>query len=1142
MSARRDLTEYIEIWSRFRRSVNLEQDHAADAVNGDYVVTANTRQALDRVSEGLAHDSPSRAWTVTGPYGAGKTAFAVFLTRLLCGSEEQGCRARQQLSQADAQLTEQVCETGVWRAVRGGMLPVLLTARRAPASVCLLQALLAATGNLPCAKARRIRKELSALLEPAARGRTADSRKLLEAVKAVAVVAIEHGHWGVLLLVDELGKLLEFAARDPKQGDVFVLQELAEHASRSGDTPLLMVGFLHQSFGDYGQHLDVVTRREWEKIAGRFSDVPFLEPPDQVVRMIASAIKRAGRPLPKALLRRVRHVAKEAAGTLCPPAMKPKEFEDAAIRAYPLHPVTLMALPYLFKRFAQNERSLFAYLSAQEPFGFQDFLRRHNANSGAPPFVRLTDLFDYFTANFGIGLYRHPHARRWLEAVDILDRKSDLTEFHAGVVKATGILNALGEFSHLNAHEEVISLSLVDRREPTSTLREALAGLREQSVLTYRAFNNTFRVWEGSDVDIEERISQGDRRISGDLSLSESIQRYLPPRPLVARRHSFETGLPRFVEIAYVGDPEELTLEWRASPRGHAHVAVCLASSGAQLERFIEAAKGAVADRTDLLIAIPQEIGEVRAAVRELGALRWAWDNTPELRDDRVARREISLRISEAEHLLVRDLDGLLDPRPQPRGSVCLWFLGGRKQRAETPVAVSHLLSTVCDRLFSKAPRIRNELIARRSLSSAAAAARRSLIERMLTNAHQPLLGIEGYPPERSMYESVLNATGLHREDEAGEWGFHAPDPKGPHNLEPCWAFLCDRILTTHMEPVPVEEISAALARPPFGMPDGLHPVVLCAFLMVHRIETTLYREQTFIPEVAIADFEVLMRRPELYAVAGGRVSGVRAAVVERLAKGLEVEPATVPVVRDLFRRVKALPEFAWQTRRLPEHTLALREAFSGARSPERFLFVDLPQALGMQPFSETDASSKAIGAFFEHLNENLQQWINAAPSTIRWARDELLDACGLAPSEKGWQQLRRDAARLAPAVTEPQLRTFLGRVTEASADGVGLESVLALVANRPPHSWRDQDREAFPEAAGVLGRSFRGSLSALQSAQRGTADDDGLTAAQRRKATALSGAIEQFLRADGRAPSARVMRAALLILAEKMGDKRDDG
>ena len=91
------------------------------------------------------------------------------------------------------------------------------------------------------------------------------------------------------------------------------------------------------------------------------------------------------------------------------------------------------------------------------------------------------------------------------------------------------------------------------------------------------------------------------------------------------------------------------------------------------------------------MIAVPQQIGELRGVITELAALRWVWENTPELRDDRVARREVSLRITEAEQLLLRDLAGLTDPRPEPIGSGCLWFYTGLRQKVSSLADVSQL-------------------------------------------------------------------------------------------------------------------------------------------------------------------------------------------------------------------------------------------------------------------------------------------------------------------------------------------------------------------------------------------------------------------------------------------------------------------
>ncbi|MHB8993706.1 MAG: hypothetical protein ACYC63_00480 [Armatimonadota bacterium] len=1128
------LDQYVAIGRGFLRSVNLEQDFAGGGLNGSYVVTANARQALSRIAEGLTPASPSRAFTVTGPYGVGKSAFAVFLTRLLCLQTPAGHDARQKLQQVDPGLTESLRHSGVWSSPGGGLLAVPVTARRAPAAQCLLRGLFQAAKELPGAPAARLRRKIRAQFEASRNGST-DTRELVEAARELASVASAAGRTGLLIMLDELGKLFEYAARDPRRGDLYILQELAEWASRSTEQPVLVLGFLHQGFEEYAQHLDAVTRREWEKIGGRFLDMPFLEPADQVVRMIAAAMGSANRRLPRKLAEQVRAVARVCAPAVTPPGMTPAEFERVAAAAYPLHPLALVSLPYLFRRFAQNERSLFAYLSSQEPFGLQDFLCSHTVAEESPALVRLPDLFDYFTANFGGGLYRHPHAKRWLETVDILDRRQDLGSLHGRTLKAVGMLNALGHFSHLQASRQVVALALADQPEPSPDLEAVLAELREKSILTYRAFNETFRVWEGSDVDVEGRIAQGQIRTRDSLELAASIRQYLPPRPLVARRHSFERGSLRFVAVAYLDNPEDLTDSWQAASTADAHVAVCLGATVPQLERFISAAQRIGASRPDLLVAVPQEVRELHAAVRELAALRWAWDNTPALRDDRVARREVSLRISEAEQVLLRDLDGLLDPRPEPRGSECLWFWKGERRQMRNLTDVSRLVSDVCDELFSQAPAIRNELIARRSLSGAATAARRNLIERMLTKAAEPLLGLQGYPPERSMYDSVLASTGLHRQSPDGAWLF-APPLSQEYGLGAVWEYLRRRILEQALQPVPLDALFAELAAPPFGVPEGLHPVLLCAFLLVYSDEATLYRQETFLPEIGIADFEVLMRRPELFGLAGGAVSGTRAAVVQRLARGLQVRAATVPVVKVLFRTVRSLPEFAWHTQQLPPAVLALREAFADARSPEQLLFSDLPAALGLPPFDSTSTDHAHVAEFFTCLNESLRQWTAAAPAMVAAARDALLAAAGLPEGEAGWSELRAMGDRLRPWVREPRLEAVLTRLHETADDPEGIEMTLGLVAQRPPRNWTDDDARRFPDAAAMVGTLLKTAAATVQAAEPVAAEQ--LPPAERRRAQALSRQLTSLLDERGGGLPQRVIRAALRMAAEQIRDQ----
>jgi hypothetical protein len=76
------LTELISVAPRYARSVNLERDGFSDAAIAGYVVTATAEEFLRRVGRALAGAGGHRAWTLTGPYGAGKSSFALFLANL----------------------------------------------------------------------------------------------------------------------------------------------------------------------------------------------------------------------------------------------------------------------------------------------------------------------------------------------------------------------------------------------------------------------------------------------------------------------------------------------------------------------------------------------------------------------------------------------------------------------------------------------------------------------------------------------------------------------------------------------------------------------------------------------------------------------------------------------------------------------------------------------------------------------------------------------------------------------------------------------------------------------------------------------------------------------------------------------------
>src|SRR5262249_9025912 len=158
--------------------------------------------------------------------------------------------------------------------------------------------------------------------------------------------------------------------------DVFVLQELAEAATRS-KRPFLFVTILHQALDRYAEHMTAGRRAEWSKVQGRFEDVAFEERTEQILRLLSHAVRHEGGDSDlRALRKQAKAYAQEAVGLgLRCGSMLPDEMQECFASCYPLHPLTAFILGPLFRQLAQNERSLFAFLASSEPFGFQEYLR-----------------------------------------------------------------------------------------------------------------------------------------------------------------------------------------------------------------------------------------------------------------------------------------------------------------------------------------------------------------------------------------------------------------------------------------------------------------------------------------------------------------------------------------------------------------------------------------------------------------------------------------------------------------------------------------------------------------------------------------------------------------------------------------------
>ena len=68
---------------------------------------------------------------------------------------------------------------------------------------------------------------------------------------------------GITITIDELGKHVEYAGSNQRDGDIYILQELAEHYVKESKIPVFFNVMLHQAIEFYAKDLDKETKNEW---------------------------------------------------------------------------------------------------------------------------------------------------------------------------------------------------------------------------------------------------------------------------------------------------------------------------------------------------------------------------------------------------------------------------------------------------------------------------------------------------------------------------------------------------------------------------------------------------------------------------------------------------------------------------------------------------------------------------------------------------------------------------------------------------------------------------------------------------------------------------------------------------------------
>lgn len=775
---------------------------------------------------------------------------------------------------------------------------------------------------------------------------------------------------GFILMIDEFGKFLEYASANGAEKELYFLQQIAELINNS-EYEAAFITTLHQDFSAYAVELNSTQRNEWIKVKGRFKELTFNEPVEQLLLL---ASKRIEAEPPTTTVEQISSLI-EIIGQAKAFSLKDYFDEKIARKIYPLDLLSGSILALSLQQYGQNERSLFTFLNTDSFYGLGDFdAERQN-------FYAVANVYDYLNYNLYsfLNSKANIHYGKWAEIKNALERvEGEIKEedhiLYQTLIKTIGLLNI---FSHGSARLDATFLvGYIELTSKLSGVAFAIDHLQRLNLLSYNRYSHRYFYSETTIVNIDDAIHEASLEISRSNNIVSFLNGYLPIAPISAKRAYYEKGTPRVFEYKITDIPY-------SASKPNAQVDGFINLIFNEQIKEIDIIKSSKDNEEAVLYAHFLRVEDIQHAIEEVEKAEIAKAKYP---NDKIIQRELSSIIDIQKNLLNYFLyEGFYD------WNSVNWYYKGEKVLFKNSKHFNSFLSEITDQVYPLTPIFISELVNKTKLSGAISSARKSLIDAILNHENEEGLGIDGFPPQKSIYLSLLLQTGIHQKMENG-WGLQEiTDPTQDGNkFMPLFRASNDFVTSTKGAKRSIADLYDILEQSPYKLKKGFLDFWIPIYLIMKSDDFAMYGQNGFIPDVDSEVLELLVKNPGAYTVKAYDTEGIKVRLFNKYRDLLALtetkqtsNDAFIKTIIPFFKFYKELKPFVKQTKKLTKKTRDIRKALTDATDPEKLFFEDLPNALNYD-LVQLNKTPELLIDFSNELQSSIRE--------LRGAYDDLLN------------------------------------------------------------------------------------------------------------------------------------------------------
>ena len=797
-----------------------------------------------------------------------------------------------------------------------------------------------------------------------------------EVVKALK----QKGYTGIYVVYDEFSKYLENHISDATRSDTKMLQDFAEKCGRSGSFQLHLMLISHKEITSYIDRASKSMVDGWRGVSERFRHVYLNNNFTQTYEIIAAAIEKDTGEWQQFVAEHLAEI--EAVKTRYSNHPIFSDLTEDGIRkivydCYPLHPVSTFILPRLSEQVAQNERTLFTFISANGDGTLSHFLKGHSDRE----FVLATPdlIYDYFEPLLKQELYSGNLHKYYVLTSAIL-RKIEAYSLEAKIVKTLALTYILEHFEKLQPTLE--ELTGIYASYGADAVNDAVKRLVEDKFVVYlKRSNNYLRLKESSGVDVHAEIANMVEMRAAKLDIKTVLNDSNFDHYLYPAAYNDEKNMTRYFDFRFVDSSEVRNdTNWNLKREGISADGVVFAvipDSSTKLSALKSSLISTSKDCRDCMFVIPKKYSDIRSIVAEYDAVSALMQKAS---DDPVLFEDYEIVYEDMRDILRTFISSYT--RPEKKCSEYI-YAGKERKNINRKSDFSNQLSCICRDIYNMTPIINNEVINKQEITTTTRNSRYKVIAALLRSELESDLGLSGTGQEVSIMRSTVLNTGILNQSDPGNIHLNLkPEDDGIAGM---LHVIEDFVKGARKsENTSFAELYSTLMGPArhIGIRKGLIPIFLAVVLHEYKREIVISDRNSQVP-INADTLELINADPGMFTIAfidWGQNKEAYISSLEKLfgqyAADDRNESSYERVMNAMHRWYMELPKYSKNAKTICGETVSredrqfLQEIWKNSGS-YTLIFESIPRIYGFSEVNEELADR--IGATKEHFDNALR-------------------------------------------------------------------------------------------------------------------------------------------------------------------------